>query len=113
MSATSLWDGAAEAALCADRLQYDIASLMNMLANYTHPSPAREPLAAPVSRARRQLEAISQRMSGLGLQPVETRHQLSDQENAALDAARELRTRMMETLARLHRLEHSANRPKT
>lgn len=103
----------AEIALYADRLLGDLASLQQMLNNYTSETPGVDPLDAPVNRSMRQLGAISRRLDALDCAAPSSNYRLSDQEHAALDAARALRTRMMNALSVLQDLERSSNRPRS
>jgi len=103
-------DRAAEAASYADRLQGDLASLRQMLSNYSSKAIHFDTLEDASARAMRQLEAISQRLDALGSRSDHGKYRLSDQEHAALDAARDLRTRMMDTLSHLQQAERSAHR---
>jgi len=100
-------DRAAEAASYADRLQADLVNLSGMLNDYRDRGGASglEIMRERSIAIRRQLEAIAQRLDGLGRSADPGKYPLSDQEHAALDSACELRERMMDTLEQLQRGE--------
>ncbi len=101
----------AEIALYTGRLLGDLASLQSMLNNYTSETPGADALDAPVDRSIRQLEAICSRLDAVGHATQPMSYRLSDQEYAALDSARDLRSRMMRSLSVLQDLERSSHRP--
>jgi hypothetical protein len=100
-------DRAAEAAGYADQLQADLVSLSGMLDQYHDRSEGSgiENLRERSFAVRRQLEAIAQRLDGLGGSADPGKYPLSDQEHAALDGARNLRERMKDALESLQRAE--------
>lgn len=95
---------AADAASYADRMQADLARLSGMLNHYRGASGL-ELLHARSDASQRDLEAISHRLDALGAKSESTRYQLSETEHGALDTARDLRDRMMESLARYQRAD--------
>ena len=106
-------DRAAEAFAYAGRLQADLASLTGMLDPYSSPAARLEELRETSSRCARQLEAIIARLHALSMGSDPGKYTLSDQEHAALDAARNLRTRMMRTLSDLQESERTTYRSRT
>ncbi len=101
-------DAAAEAAMHADRLQGDLASLRYMLNQYAGPNNGLEDLQYESARIMGQLEAISHRLGALGASSDQGKYNLSDPEHAALDAALDLRARMTKRLAYLQDDEREA-----
>lgn len=106
-------DRAAEAFAYAGRLQADLASLTGMLDPYRSPAARLDELRETASRCCRQLEAITGRLHALSRGSDPGKYTLSDQEHAALDDARDLRTRMMHTLADLQQSERTTYGRKT
>ncbi len=113
MSGTYYLETGGDAVIYAHRLKGDLASLRAMLDNYTRPAADADPLEALIVRATRQLDAISLRFDTLGPSAGAAESKVSDQEAAALDAARDLRTRMMDSLVLLQRDERARYRPKS
>jgi hypothetical protein len=106
-------DRAADAASYAGRLQADLVSLSGMLNHYRSPSARLEELRETSDRSARQLDAISRRLDALGRRADPGKYTLSDQEHAVLDAARDVRARMMDTLAGLQQAERTVHKPRT
>lgn len=102
MSHMDHMERAADAAAYADRLQADLARLAGVLNDYRGASGL-ELLDDRASASQRALEMIARRIDALGRQSDSARYPLSDTEHAALDTARDLRDRMMESLARYQR----------
>lgn len=113
MSGAYYLESSGSTAAYAIRLRGDIVSLQLMLDNYTRPAEVADPVEELVIRAMRQLDAISDRFEALGESPNPAELRISDQEAAALDAARELRGRMMESLTLLQQDERARFRPKS
>ena len=96
---------AADAAAYAGALQADLATLSRELDQFRGASG----LAIMRERCRsseHQLEQIAGRLGALGNEADPGRYPLSDAEHLALDAARDLRARMTESLARYQRAAH-------
>lgn len=96
---------AADAIAYAGRLRADLANLTGMLDQYRAPAIRLEEMRQTGNRCVRQLDAITGRLAALGGRSDPGKYTLSDQEHAALDAARDLRTRMMYTLSDLQESE--------
>lgn len=107
----TLQDYAAEVASAADRLQGNLISLSRMLGHYSTRVAERDALEVASLRSMRQLEALSKRLDAVGEADDHNAHRISDQERAALDAARDLRTRMMTMLSELQEAEWEPRKP--
>ncbi|RYG38083.1 MAG: hypothetical protein EON93_02670 [Burkholderiales bacterium] len=110
-AAMTLQDYAAEVASAADRLQGNLTGLSRMLGHYTSRVAERDALEVASMRSMRQLEALSKRLDAVEDSDDQSAHRISDQEHAALDAARDLRTRMMTMLSELQQAEWAPNKP--
>ena len=99
---------AADAAICADRLRVDLLRLTGELDAYRG-AGGLEFLRDRSLAAQRQMEMIAQRLDTLGRSADPGRYPLSEPEHTALDAARDLRERLAESLARYQRASHLAN----
>lgn len=110
-SAMTQQDHAADLASAADRLQGNLISLSRMLGHYTARVAERDALEVASMRSMRQLEALSKRLDALEESDDRYALRISDQEYAALDAARDLRTRMMTMLSELQQAEVVPRKP--
>lgn len=104
---------AADAIAYAGRLRADLANLTGMLDQYLAPAIRLEEMRETGNRCVRQLDAITGRLNALGIRSDPGKYTLSDQEHAALDAARDLRTRMMYTLSDLQESERVPRKPRS
>jgi hypothetical protein len=100
---------AVEAVCYADRLKADLINLAGRLGKYRNPPARIEELRETSERALRQLDAILHRLDSLGREADHGKYVLCDQEHASLDAARDLRARMMDTLADIQHAEGLAS----
>lgn len=99
-----------DAAAHAERLQEDLVRVTTALNTYRG-SPGLELLRDRSHFVQNQLEAIAGRLNALGSSADSGRYPLSETEHLALEAARDLRDRMAESLARYQRAEQvEANR---
>jgi hypothetical protein len=103
MSPETHLERAAEAAVYADRLSSDLASLADALARYPR-TPATDMLRERGRDLQAHLKAISARLSSLGQSADHGKYTLSEAEHDVLDDASELREQMMEVLHDTQRL---------
>ena len=101
---------AADAASYADRLQTDLVRITAMLSDYRG-SPGIDLLHERSHSTQQQLKAIAERLGALGKLADPGRYPLNEAEHIALEAACDLRERLMESLSRYQRATFSNRKP--